>query len=77
MSAESTELQTCKSSLKVAIPASNQPDYHLSTKTKMTTDLRSSSALVPVTPHSRSILRFPIHIVHGINTSYPRNTRRG
>ncbi|KAI9450558.1 hypothetical protein BJY52DRAFT_1227129 [Lactarius psammicola] len=30
MSAELTEPQTCKSSLKVVIPASNQPDYHLS-----------------------------------------------
>src|SRR6266702_1899115 len=46
--------------LKVVIPASNQPDYHLSTKTKTTTDLWSP-ALVPVTTYGRAILRSPIH----------------
>ncbi|SRR6266571_7638018 len=53
---------SCKSSLRLnlLIPASNQPDYHLSTKTRTTTD-RSSSALVPVTTRGRAILRSPIH----------------
>ncbi|SRR6266571_5126414 len=47
--------------------------YHLSTKTKTTTDLRSWSALVPVTPHGCAILHSPIHTVHGItNTSHPQ-----
>ena len=66
-SAESTELQTFRRVLQVvtqaqlAIPTSNQPDYYLSTKTRTTTDLRSSSTLVPVTTRGRAILCSPIH----------------
>src|SRR6266702_2996845 len=57
---------SCKSSLGCysRLGASNQPDYHLSTKTETTNDLRSLSALVPVTRHGRAILHSPIHTSH-------------
>ncbi len=59
----STKLQVLTQGVKVAIPASDQPDYPISTKTKRT---KSWSALVSVMPYGCAILHSPIHTIHGI-----------